>query len=68
MVSKGVPVKKYSEVPTSFHEKNERRLALIKKKYTNSLSRLEEIELRRLEAEVAQILQPAGAVQYNQSA
>ncbi len=61
-------MKKYSEVPTSFHEKNERRLALIKKKYTNSLSKSEEVELRRLEVEVAQILEPAGAVQYNQSA
>ncbi len=61
-------MKKYEEVPIGFHEKNDRRLGLITKKYTSRLSRTEELELRKLEIEVAQFLEPAETLRYGQSA
>jgi hypothetical protein len=63
-------VKKYNEVPAGFHDKNDKRLELIKKKYSSGLTRAEETELKKLEAEVAQMLdaQNPEIWQYNQSA
>lgn len=45
-------MKKYHELPKEFHTMNDRRLALLEKKYLRGLTIAEETELESLESNV----------------